>query len=141
MDKDTTTRQITLARTSSSIEELRNFVRGSLELSQLDEYSRGLVSLAIDEVMTAIVQEPISNSAPAINIKIEMSPVAVKIEIEDTKNVFANGVTDDKYIETPQEGGGRREIDIYFICEIMDEIRYTYHKGFENRFLMVKFIR
>ncbi len=141
MEKDITTTEITLARSSSSLDELRRFVRESLHQSRLAEYDRGLVSLAIDEIVSAIVEEPPRNSLSVINLRIDVSSVAVKIEIEDTKNIFGNGLTDEISLGEERESDDRREIAIFFICEIMDEIYYTFQKGFENSLVMVKFTK
>lgn len=139
MTKDALQREITLTRSSSSLKELRLFVRESLEKSKLGDYDRGLVSLAVDEVVTAIVENAPENAASEISMCVDISSVAVKIEIEDSENRFGNGLTETALTEA-RESDKRREIAVYFICEIMDEIYYTYQKGFENRLVMVKFI-
>ena len=139
MTKDAVQREITLTRSSSSLEELRLFVRKSLEKSRLDDYDRGLFSLAIDEVVTAIVENAREGASSEISMRIDVSSVAVKVEIEDSENRFGNGLTETALTEA-RESDKRREIAVYFICEIMDEIYYTYQKGFENRLVMVKFI-
>jgi anti-sigma regulatory factor (Ser/Thr protein kinase) len=114
-------------------------VRESLEKSKLGDYDRGLVSLAVDEVVTAIVENAPENATSEISMCVDISSVAVKIEIEDSENRFGNGLTETALTEA-RESDKRREIAVYFICEIMDEIYYTYQKGFENRLVMVKFI-
>lgn len=139
MTKDALQREITLARSSSSLKELRVFVRESLEKSRLNEYDRGLFSLAVDEVITAMVENAPEGAKSEISMRIEVGSVAVKAEIEDSENRFGNGLTETALTEA-RESDKRREIAVYFICEIMDEIYYTYQKGFENRLVMVKFI-
>jgi anti-sigma regulatory factor (Ser/Thr protein kinase) len=139
LTKDAVQREITLTRSSSSLEELRLFVRESLEKSRLDDYNRGLFSLAIDEVVTAMVENAREGASSEIFMRIDVSSVAVKVEIEDSENRFGNGLTETALTEA-RESDKRREIAVYFICEIMDEIYYTYQKGFENRLVMVKFI-
>lgn len=139
MTKDAVQREITLTRSSSSLKELRVFVRESLEKSRLDDYNRGLFSLAVDEVVTAMVENAREGASSEISMRIDVSSVAVKVEIEDSENRFGNGLTETALTEA-RESDKRREIAVYFICEIMDEIYYTYQKGFENRLVMVKFI-
>ena len=140
MEKDTVQSEITLARASSSLPDLRVFVRDSLEKSRLGDYDRGLVSLAVDEVVSAMVENPANGNSSMINMRIDVSSIAVKIEIEDSENRFGNGFTDESMLAEARSSDTRREIAVYFICEIMDEIYYTYQKGFENRLVMVKFI-
>lgn len=139
MTKDAVQREITLTRSSSSLKELRVFVRESLEKSRLDDYNRGLFSLAVDEVVAAMVENAREGASSEISMRIDVSSVAVKVEIEDSENRFGNGLTETALTEA-RESDKRREIAVYFICEIMDEIYYTYQKGFENRLVMVKFI-
>jgi anti-sigma regulatory factor (Ser/Thr protein kinase) len=140
LTKDALQREITLARSSSSLKELRLFVRESLEKSRLSEYDRGLFSLAVDEVITAMVENAREGGSSDISMHIDISAVAVKLEVEDSENRFGNGLTESALTEA-RESDKRREIAVYFICEIMDEIYYTYQKGFENRLVMVKFIK
>jgi anti-sigma regulatory factor (Ser/Thr protein kinase) len=140
LEKDIVQREITLARASSSLSELRVFVRESLEKSKLADYERGLVSLAVDEVISAMVENPANGKSSMICIRIDVSSIAVKIEIEDSENRFGNGFMDEGALTEARDSDTRREIAVYFICEIMDEIYYTYQKGFENRLVMVKFI-
>lgn len=139
MTKDAVQREITLTRSSSSLEELRLFVREALEKSRLDDYDRGLFSLAVDEVVTAMVENAREGASSEICMRIDVSSIAVKVEIEDSENRFGNGLTETALTEA-RESDKRREIAVYFICEIMDEIYYTYQKGFENRLVMIKFI-
>lgn len=140
MTKDALQREITLARCSSSLKELRLFVRESLEKSNLSEFDRGLFSLAVDEVITAMVENARECASSDISMRIDVSSIAVKLEVEDSENRFGNGLTESALTEA-RESDKRREIAVYFICEIMDEIYYTYQKGFENRLVMVKFIK
>jgi len=140
LTKDALQREITLARCSSSLKELRLFVRESLEKSNLSEFDRGLFSLAVDEVITAMVENARECASSDISMRIDVSSIAVKLEVEDSENRFGNGLTESALTEA-RESDKRREIAVYFICEIMDEIYYTYQKGFENRLVMVKFIK
>ena len=141
MDKDTKQEEITLARSSSSLQELRTFIREALEKTRLNDYERGLVALAVDEVTSAVVDNPANGNSGTISMYIDISSVAVKIEIEDSENSFGNGLIDEETLSEVRDSDKRREIAVYFICEIMDEIYYTYQKGFENRLTMVRFIK
>ncbi len=140
MEKDVKREEITLARSSSSLRELRTFIRDALSRTRLGEYDRGLVALAVDEVVSAMVDSPGESSAATIGLQIDISNVAVKVEIEDSENHFGNGLNDEAALAEARKSKNRREIAVYFICEIMDEIYYTYQRGFENRLVMVKFL-
>lgn len=139
MEKNTKQSEITLARTSSSLQEIRRFLRESLERSRMDDYERGLVCLAVDEVVSAVVENASSGEKATIHMSIDITSVAVKVEIEDSQNYFGNGLGEETLVKV-RDNDSRREIAVYFICEIMDEIYYTYQKGFENRLVMIKFI-
>jgi anti-sigma regulatory factor (Ser/Thr protein kinase) len=140
LEKEIEQSEITLARTSSSLQEIRQFLRESLERSRLDDYERGLVSLAVDEVVSAIVENSSNGDDATIRMSLDISSVAVRVEIEDSQNHFGNGLGEEMLTKA-RDNVDRREIAVYFICEIMDEIYYTYQKGFENRLVMVKFIK
>ena len=139
--KSTGQREITVKRLAGSLPEARVFLREVLKQSALPEYQRGLVALAVDEVVSAVVESTAPASAGTIRLAVDVSDVAVRIEIEDSENSFGNGLTDENTLAQARDNNQRREIAVYFICEIMDEIYYTYQKGFENRLVMVKFIK
>lgn len=141
MKKDVTQKEITLTRASSSLREMRVFVREALQKSRLGDYDRGLVSLAADEVISAMVENAGEESTATIKMRVDISNVAIKIEIEESENRFGNGLADEGALAEVCRDDDRREIAVYFICEIMDEIYYTYQKGFENRLVLVKFIK
>ena len=140
MGRDLKQEEITLARASSSLEDLRVFVRDALSKSRLNEYNRGLFALAVDEVVSAVIESATNGDSATIRMRMDISSIAVKIEIEDSENRFGNGLSDELALTEARDNDNRREIAVYFICEIMDEIYYTYQKGFENRLTMVKFI-
>ena len=140
MEKDLKHSTMKMERAPSSLQELRTFIREGLKTSDLGEYDRGLFALAVDEVISAVVESPSTNSSGTVSVQLDVSDVAVKVEVEDSENYFANGLGDEQSLKDARNNDTRREIAVYFICEIMDEIYYTFQKGFENRLVMVKFI-
>lgn len=140
MAGDAVKSQITVTRASSSLHGMRLFIRDAMRKSRLNDYDRGLVSLAVDEVIAAMVENAGEEGSATIRVRINISNVGIKVEIDESENRFSNGLTGRDALARVQRKDNRREIAIYFICEIMDEIYYTYQKGFENRLVLVKFI-
>jgi anti-sigma regulatory factor (Ser/Thr protein kinase) len=135
------TKELTVARKSESLQQLRLFAKEALENVKLSETDRGLVLLAIDEVITAIVENSENGEGAMIHLSIEVSQASVKIVIEDTQNLFQFDKVDEAQYEKLRASEKRREIDVFYLSEIMDETYYTYNKGTENRVVMVKFLK
>jgi anti-sigma regulatory factor (Ser/Thr protein kinase) len=134
-------KEVTVARKSESLQQLRIFAKEALSKARLSDTDRGLVLLAIDEVITAIVENSENGDGAMIRLSIELSEASVRIVIEDTQNLFQFNQADEAQVEKLRASEKRREIDVFYLSEIMDETYYTYNKGSENRVVMVKFFK
>jgi anti-sigma regulatory factor (Ser/Thr protein kinase) len=134
-------KELIVARKSESLQQLRIFAKEALSKVKLSDTDRGLVLLAIDEVITAIVENSENGDGAMIHLSIEVSEASVRIVIEDTQNLFQFDQADETEYEKLRASEKRREIDVFYLSEIMDETYYTYNKGSENRVVLVKFLK
>jgi anti-sigma regulatory factor (Ser/Thr protein kinase) len=134
-------KELIVARKSESLQQLRIFAKEALSKVKLSDTDRGLVLLAIDEVITAIVENSEDGDGAMIHLSIEVSEASVRIVIEDTQNLFQFDQADETEYEKLRASEKRREIDVFYLSEIMDETYYTYNKGSENRVVLVKFLK
>jgi len=135
------TKELTVARKSESLQQLRLFAKEALGNVKLSETDRGLVLLAIDEVITAIIENSGDGEGAMVHLSIEVSEASLRIVIEDTQNLFQFDQADEEQVEKMRSSESRREIDVFYLSEIMDETYYTYNKGSENRVVLVKFLK
>jgi len=127
-------------RSPDTLDELRKFSREVLERSKLDAYNRGLVLLAIDEILTAIVEDARrSNDSEKMILTFDMNEVRVRVIIEDSQTEFGNDL-DEESFQMLSKDASRREIDVQFIISVFDEVTYKFQKGIENRLILTKFI-
>lgn len=131
----------TVFRTKKALNELRNFAREAMEHAPLDDYERGLVLLCIDEVLTAVVEnaEHFGNPESELRLVIDINDVRIRIMIEDSETHF-NSRVDEEIFRNIREDEARREIDVFFLSSVMDEITYNYQKGLQNVLVMTKFL-
>lgn len=127
-------------RSSDALNELRQFSRDVLERSKLDAYNRGLVLLAVDEILTATVEDARrSNNEEKIILTFDINEVRVRVIIEDSQTEFGNDL-DEESFQMLSRDASRREIDVQFIVSVFDEVTYKFQKGIENRLILTKFI-
>ena len=76
-----------------------------------------------------------------VTLQIDVDDVRLKVVIDDTLNVFDlnGGLTDAQFSDRIRREQGFT-LGIYLIRQVMDEIMYTYKKGFENQLEMIYFL-
>jgi len=132
--------EVVVERSPDALNELRKFSREVLERSKLDAYNRGLVLLAIDEILTAIVEDARRcNDGEKMILAFDMNEVRVRVMIEDSQTEFGNDL-DEESFQMLSKDASRREMDVQFIISVFDEVTYRFQKGIENRLILTKFI-
>ncbi|MCX7702692.1 MAG: ATP-binding protein [Planctomycetota bacterium] len=140
MLKHTIHEEITVRRSPEEMDELRRFARSALERSKLSDYERGLLLLALDEVLTAIIEfARKGNGEEKVTIIFDINDVRVRIAIEDSQNQFGNDINEEQF-RLLSENPARREIDVQFLVSVVDEMSYKFQKGIENKLILTKFI-
>jgi len=100
-----------------------------------------LAVLAVDEALSAIIRHARGMKRPGeIEVNIEINPACFKATIRDHTNIMdLNHLSDQETKYTLQQERSY-QLGLFLIATIMDEVSYTYKKGFENELKLVYFI-
>jgi serine/threonine-protein kinase RsbW len=126
------------------LNEVRTLVTEALSEANVAKHDRDLIVLAIDEAVSSIVKyAKFKGFENEISLTIDINDVRFKASLVDSLNVydfsFNHGQTDAE-IAQKLEKERSFTMGIFLIRQIMDEITYTYKKGFQNELELIKFL-
>lgn len=125
---------------TSSLKEVRDFVRETLSSAPLTERGRHLVTLGIDEAVTNFISHRSADPTEAeIVVRIDFNDVRVRTIIEDRGDVADPGPLALADLEKALRGDPTRFLGIFLIRQVMDEVSYRFKKGFQNELELLKF--
>lgn len=124
------------------LDEVRVLLRESLVNLTLPDREKELLILAVDEAVSSIVQytqdKGITNE---VSVTVDINDVRFKATIIDSCNVFdIDNTLTEKQITDKINYEKKYKLGIFLMRMIMDEITYTYKKGFENELVLIKFL-
>ena len=124
------------------LNEVRGLLGESLAEVPVSRRDKDLIILAVDEAVSSIVQYArFKGFQSQVTLTVDIDDVRFKATIIDSLNVFElrGGMN-----ETQMAENLAREktytMGIFLIRQIMDEISYTYRKGFQNELELIKFL-
>ncbi|HZL71674.1 MAG TPA: ATP-binding protein, partial [Planctomycetota bacterium] len=122
--------------------DVRKLVEQVLKEAGVPRRTADLLVLAVDEAVSSIVHYArYKKQETEITLTVDVDDVRFKATIVDATNIFT-------YEAGPSETARREVIEkerahglgIFLIRRIMDEILYTYRKGFENDLVLIRFL-
>ncbi|MFA5793521.1 MAG: ATP-binding protein [Candidatus Brocadiia bacterium] len=128
---------LTFACHPKYLAQVRRLVSKIWKQDRLPEREGRLVALAVDEALSAIVRHAIGTKRPGnIDVVIHIDDVRFKAVITDNTNGNHINYTDPKVVKNERQ----YQMGVYLISAIMDEVEYSYRKGFQNELSLIKFI-
>lgn len=121
------------------LSEVRTFLDSVLDEAKIDRHRKDLLILAVDEAVSSIVTYArFKGFENEVSLSIDVDDVRFKAVIVDSLNVFDlnGGIYDTNRIAQERTF----KMGIFLMRHIMDEIVYTYRKGFENELQLIKFV-
>lgn len=135
------TQRITrLPRDDRSLADFRAFTRETiLDIPLPAEMAAEIVD-AVDEVVSGFLREA-RDQPGEIELSIDVDDVRLKVIVTDTNTDCQRSVATDsgelsRWMERERDNAPRMARS----REVMDELRYVYRKGFENRIEMLRFL-
>jgi len=131
---------IRVATTTDRLHEVREMAEDLCREAGMDERVRKLVVVAIDEAVTNIV-----NHAQAIEhhgdvrIQIDINEVRFRALIEDFTNGTSVSTETEEETASYLKESKRHKLGIFLMQRILDEINYTFKKGFQNDLELIYF--
>jgi anti-sigma regulatory factor (Ser/Thr protein kinase) len=126
------------------LSEVRTLVTESLSEAAIPKHDADLIVLAVDEAVSSIVSYArFKGFENEISLSIDISDVRFKANLVDSLNVYDfsfNGGQTEAQVAERLNKERSFTIGVFLIRQIMDEITYTYKKGFQNELELIKFL-
>ncbi len=140
------TRSIDLPITPSSFLPLRSFLERCFEEGELSKPHARQIMVALDESISALLlrnhkktQEEEKERRGNLSLLVDIDEVRLKVLLKDESDGSElseeAGTTLFQQTSAPQ-----RELNLDVLRHIMDEVHYTYRKGFQNELELTKFL-
>jgi anti-sigma regulatory factor (Ser/Thr protein kinase) len=124
--------------------DVRTMVTTALDEAGVARRERDLIVLAVDEAITSIVKYArFKGHQSEIALTIDISDVRFKATLIDSLNVYdfnTGAALSEEQLAERIEKERAYSPGIFLIRQIMDEITYTYRKGFQNELELIKFL-
>jgi len=126
------------------LNEVRTLLNDALGEANVPKHDRDLIVLAVDEAVSSVVKyAKFKGYENEISLTIDINDVRFKATLVDSLNVydfsFNHGQTEAQVAERLEKERSYT-MGIFLIRQIMDEITYTYKKGFQNELELIKFL-
>lgn len=116
--------------------EIREQVDGLLRDAGVPDRPRKLLVLAVDEALSTIVAYNIEKGYnEEVSLSVDVDSVRFKVTINDSKVLFGNGLSAEDIARER-----KHQLSLFMLCKILDEISYSYKRGFENQLILIKFL-
>lgn len=123
------------------LKPVRTLIARMWRMTSLPAQKGRLVILAVDEALNSIIQHARGMRHPGeIEIKLELNKICFKATIKDHTNGLDFNCLNEQQKKTTLEQERMYQLEVFLIATIMDEVTYSYKKGFENELELVYFI-
>jgi anti-sigma regulatory factor (Ser/Thr protein kinase) len=124
------------------LSEVRDLVEKTLKDAGVPKRTADLIVVAVDEAVSSIVHYArFKKQDTEIILSVDVDDVRFKATIVDPMNVFTyDGGPSEKARLEVIEKERAHGLGIFLMRQIMDEILYTYRKGFENELVLIRFL-
>jgi anti-sigma regulatory factor (Ser/Thr protein kinase) len=124
------------------LNEVRTLLNETLAEVPIPKREKDLVILAVDEAVSSIVQyAKYKGYEHEVTLTVDIDDVRFKATLLDSLNVFdLNGHKSEAQLAAHVAREKSFTMGIFLIRQIMDEISYSYKKGFQNELEMIKFL-
>lgn len=123
------------------LSEVREMVRQLCQARGLEERSGMLLALAVDEAVTSMLTHAQdTNRRGEIKVMIDIDETRFKAVIEDHSNHLSVDTSNEAAYMAHLDRERRHQLAIFLMRKIMDEVNYSFKKGFQNDLHLVKFL-
>lgn len=139
MVKEIKREKIRIGSDPEQLQKVREFVFDICSEAGVSDPLAKRIVQATDEAVTNIVHHAqVTDDDGEVEVKVDITNVRLRVMIKDHTNGTSRDIMEDKgtYIEEAK----RHKLGIFLIQQIMDEINYTFKKGFQNDLEMIRFL-
>ncbi len=114
---------------------LRKSLKALFKDANIPAEKANLLILAVDEIVTSVVNySKFKGYTHPITLRLDIDSIRFKAELVDPMTVFEFKGDLDLTKER------RYKLSFFLIRQIVDELHYSYQRGFENKVELVKFL-
>jgi anti-sigma regulatory factor (Ser/Thr protein kinase) len=124
-----------------SLAPLREFVREVLAASGLGVEAARPVTIAVDAVCTGIIVNAAARGATGkLQLLLDVDANRVKIRVSDTVNDYDGPGPSREELLQEFAQGRRRELGVFLLRRLVDELQITYRRGFQSDIELIRFV-
>ncbi|MCA8939210.1 MAG: ATP-binding protein [Planctomycetes bacterium] len=122
-----------------SLVPMRSFVKRCLSLGGVEGETARRVHTALDEALSPALVLNEGERKGHLTIRIDINETRLRVTLQDNTDgaELSNGAEQEILKEALKP---RREVGYSLLRRVMDEIRYSYRRGFENELELIKFL-
>ncbi len=134
-------KEMVIPSESKYLSEVRDMVREMCQTRKLEERTCLLLSLAVDEAVTSMLTHANdTNRRGEIRVVVDLNETRFKATIEDHTNHLNVDPTNEAAYMAHLDRERRHQLAIFLMRKLLDEVNYSYKKGFQNDLHLVKFL-
>jgi anti-sigma regulatory factor (Ser/Thr protein kinase) len=127
---------INIQRNGAELARVREEIGSLLKQAQLSSKLVSMLVLAVDEALSAIIHYNRDKGfGHTVTTTVDVNEVRFKACVVDPVTDFGGPPTYEQL-----HGDRKYKISFYLMTKVMDEVSYSYKRGFENRLELVKFL-
>jgi anti-sigma regulatory factor (Ser/Thr protein kinase) len=135
------TQDLTIEAKPSNLHLVRSFIAVTIRGARLSARERSLLVLAVDEALTSMLNEAALGAE--CHVSVDVDDVRVRVSLSDTSGGrpldLQSGRTLDQ-LRADVKAGRRRDMGIFLMRAIVDEISFSARRGRSSRLELVKFL-
>lgn len=133
-------RELDLPVTSRSVLPLRRFAQACLQEAGVAEPTHRQVLAAVDDVVSGLLLRGADeNRSGHITLELDINATRVRVAVRD-ESAGKELASESQRRVLSEHSRPRREIGLSLLQRVMDEVTYSYSRGFQNRLEMIKFV-
>lgn len=141
MNARTSQKELSFSCDPKHLVDIRAAVSAMWAERGLPERTGRLITLALDEALASIIDHARgTNRQGDIRLTLDLDETRFKAVIEDTTNHCDSSGMMENELRAHLENERKHQMGIFLMREIMDEVSYTFRKGFQNELTLVKFV-
>ena len=136
-----TRRSLSIDTGTASLATVREFVRQAVEEAGIRPVEQPRIVLAVDEAVSSIVSEAVETRREGeVQIQLDIDRVRFRASIQDSTTVYEPELPLPLEAPGPTDRARRRELGVFLMRQLCDEIDYSYRRGYQNVLELVRFL-
>jgi len=135
--------RLVVSNETCNLASVREFIQASLKNTRLPEEEHGKMVLAVDEAVSNIIRhayEDFAKGSRTIEIDFSADDTKITLVLIDSGKEFDPSAIYEPDIAEHIKLGTRYGLGLFLMRRVMDEVKFIFRSGIENRLTMVKYL-